>query len=301
MFLVTSLSLSLWHWASTDPTESWRFFNLLMGKCGGMESHLYSVPLAKGPLVHSHEGNRIKKHDARKWYQHLCNFSSVPPAHPGVVKDSCWSVGCQGSRLLKLHALGSHCEQRPSILLFCPWKKITKVKNQMLNCQAAVRGWRAISCTYLFIYWWKVGALVKTKAKKNTQLCVRNKGHCLCSSQVCSPRAVNILSLPPWLWDLLQKLGTFPAPSCTKDSWPILHLGHLSFISVSHKALSRFILFNGPLFFFFSWFYCHRKFSLFYYLFPVGTGLKIKWINKYICIHIKTCRQESHSDLERPW
>lgn len=182
-----------------------------------------------------------------------------------------------------------------------PLEKNKKIKNQMLNCQAAVRGWRAISCTYLFIYWWKVGALVKTKAKKNTQLCVRNKGHCLCSSQVCSPRAVNILSLPPWLWDLLQKLGTFPAPSCTKDSWPILHLGHLSFISVSHKALSRFILFNGPLFFFFSWFYCHRKFSLFYYLFPVGTGLKIKWINKYICIHIKTCRQESHSDLERPW
>lgn len=163
MFLVTSLSLSLWHWASTDPTESWRFFNLLMGKCGGMESHLYSVPLAKGPLVHSHEGNRIKKHDARKWYQHLCNFSSVPPAHPGVVKDSCWSVGCQGSRLLKLRALGSHCEQRPSILLFCPWKKIKKSKKsdaELSDCSAGLTG----HFMYLFIY-----LLVKSRGSGENQ------------------------------------------------------------------------------------------------------------------------------------
>lgn len=144
----------------------------------------------------------------------------------------------------------------------------------------------------------KKKTLVKTK-KKIIQPCVRNKGCCLCSSQVCSPRPVNILSLLPWLWDLLQKLGTFPALSCKKDSWPMLHLGHLGLTSVSHKVLSRFILFNGLIFF--SWLYCHRKFSLFYYFFPVGTSLKIKWINKYIYIHIKICRQESYSDLERPW
>jgi len=29
----------------------------------------------------------------------------------------------------------------------------------------------------------------------------------------------------------------------------MVHLGHLSLISVSHKALSRFILFNGSFFF----------------------------------------------------
>lgn len=143
--------------------------------------------------------------------------------------------------------------------------------------------------------WWK------PKKKLIIQPCVGNKGRCLCSSQVHSPRPVNILSLLPWLWDLLQKLGIVPALSRRKDSWPMLHLEHLSLISASHKALSRFILFNGLFFFFFFWLYCHRKFSLFYYLFPVGTSLKIKWINKYIYIHIKICRQESYSDLQRPW